>query len=90
MTRAEVINKCLQSCAEWGLIPTEFKSCMTWEEQVLWLQKFLCETVIPTFNANAEAYKEMKCICNLGRIIIKVILCYLLPNVRLGQHLQFH
>lgn len=60
MTRAEVINKCLQSCADWGLIPTEFKACMTWEEQVLWLQKFLCETVIPAFNANTEAYNEMK------------------------------
>ena len=60
MTRAEVINKCLQSCADWGLIPTEFKSCMTWEEQVLWLQKFLCETVIPTVNTNTEKFIEMK------------------------------
>lgn len=60
MTRAEVINKCLQTCADWGLIPTEFKQCMAWEEQVLWLQKFLCETVIPKFNANTEAYLELK------------------------------
>lgn len=60
MTRAEVINKCLQSCADWGLIPTEFKQCMAWEEQVLWLQKFLCETVIPAFNQNTEAYNNMK------------------------------
>ena len=41
-------------------------------------------------NVIFEAYKEMKCICNLGRIIIKVTLCCLLPNIRLGQHLQFH
>lgn len=60
MTREEIINNCLQSCADWGLIPTEFKQCMTWEEQVLWLQKFLTETVIPAFNENTAAYKDLK------------------------------
>ena len=60
MDKAKTIDKCLQTCADWGLIPTEFRQCMTWEEQVLWLEKFLKETVIPTFNQNTEAYKELK------------------------------
>lgn len=60
MDKAKTIDKCLQACADWGLIPTEFRQCMTWEEQVLWLEKFLKNTVIPTFNANTEAYEELK------------------------------
>ena len=60
MDKAKTIDKCLQACADWGLIPTEFRQCMTWEEQVLWLEKFLKDTVIPTFNENTEAYNELK------------------------------
>lgn len=60
MDKAKTIDKCLQACADWGLIPTEFRQCMTWEEQVLWLEKFLKETVISTFNQNTEAYEELK------------------------------
>lgn len=45
------IDACLQVCADWGLIPTSFRQCMTWEEQVLWLMKFLRDTVIPTLNS---------------------------------------
>lgn len=55
------IQNCLQACADWGLIPTEFKQCMTWEEQVLWLFKFLNNTVIPAVNtdiANIESLAE--------------------------------
>lgn len=48
------IEDCLQVCANWGLIPTEFRQCMTWEEQVLWLTKFLKEQVIPAFNGLSE------------------------------------
>ena len=47
---ANYIQDCLQVCASWGLIPTEFRQCMTWEEQVLWLTKFLKEQVIPAVN----------------------------------------
>lgn len=49
-----IIQSCLQACADWGLIPTEFKQCMTWEEQVLWLFKFLNTTVIPAVNTDIE------------------------------------
>lgn len=48
------IQNCLQACADWGLIPTEFKQCMTWEEQVLWLFKFLNNTVIPAVNTDIQ------------------------------------
>lgn len=60
MDKAKTIDKCLQACADWGLIPTEFRQCMTWQEQVLWLQKFLKDTVIPTVNTNTESYNELK------------------------------
>ena len=45
------IDACIQVCADWGLIPTSFRQGMTWEEQVLWLMKFLNDTVIPTLNS---------------------------------------
>ena len=60
MNNAEIIGNCLQTCADWGLIPTSFKQCMTWEEQVLWLARFLQETVIPTVNANTNAFNDLK------------------------------
>ena len=60
MENAKKIQDCLQSCADWGLIPTAFRQCMTWEEQVLWLAKFLQETVIPTVNANTDATNGVK------------------------------
>ena len=60
MDNAQIIENCIQACADWGLIPTSFRQCMTWEEQVLWLAKFLQETVIPTVNQNAEAFNDMK------------------------------
>lgn len=60
MRNAERIEECLQTCADWGLIPTSFRQCMTWEEQVLWLAKFLQETVIPTVNQNTQSFNELK------------------------------
>ena len=60
MENATKIQACIQSCADWGLIPTAFRQCMTWEEQVLWLAKFLQDTVIPTVNANTDATNGVK------------------------------
>lgn len=54
------IQDCLQVCADWGLIPTEFRQCMTWEEQVLWLTKFLKEKVIPEFNGLSEQVNTLQ------------------------------
>lgn len=55
-----IIDNCLQTCADWGLIPTEFRQCMTWEEQVLWLSKFLQTEVIPKTNENIVKTKELE------------------------------
>ena len=60
MKNAKIIENCIQACADWGLIPTAFRQCMTWEEQVLWLAKFLQETVIPTVNENSEEVAELR------------------------------
>ena len=60
MRNAKKIEDCLQACADWGLIPTSFRQCMTWEEQVLWLAKFLQETVIPTVNENTQSFNELQ------------------------------
>ena len=57
--KAKFIEDCLQACADWGLIPTEFRQCMTWEEQVLWLTKFIKDTVLPTVNENTEAFNTL-------------------------------
>lgn len=58
--KAKFIEDCLECCANWGLIPTEFRQCMTWEEQVLWLTKFIKEQVLPTVNANTAAFNTLK------------------------------
>lgn len=60
MKNANFIDGCIKICAKWGLLPTAFNECMTWEEQVLWLARFLQEEVIPTVNENTEAFKELK------------------------------
>ena len=54
------IEDCLQVCADWGLIPTEFRQCMTWEEQVLWLTKFIKEQVIPQFNGLSDQVNALQ------------------------------
>lgn len=55
-----IIDNCLQACANWGLIPTAFRQCMTWEEQVLWLARFLQTEVIPKMNATITEVEELE------------------------------
>ena len=57
---ANKIEACLQICADWGLIPTEFRQCMTWEEQVLWLGRFLQTVIVPTTNQIITDFEELK------------------------------
>lgn len=59
MTNNQFIESCLQACADWGLIPTSFRQCMTWEEQVLWLSKFIQEKIVPVVNGHTEAIEEI-------------------------------
>ena len=60
MKQLKIIESCLQACANWGLIPTSFRQCMTWEEQVLWLSKFINQTLIPAINDTTEATQELQ------------------------------
>lgn len=57
---ANKIEMALQVCADWGLIPTSFRQCMTWEEQVLWLYKFITEQIVPTTNQLADDFEALK------------------------------
>ncbi len=43
-----------------GIIPTSYKDSMTYYECLVWLCKFLEETVIPTVNQNGEAVQELQ------------------------------
>lgn len=60
MNNAKFINACIHACADWGILPTAFNQCMTWEEQVLWIARFLQTEVIPTVNENTEAFNALK------------------------------
>ena len=43
-----------------GALPTSYLISMTYEEQLLWLQNYLIQTVIPAINNNAEATQEVQ------------------------------
>ena len=43
-----------------GALPTSYLISMTYEEQLLWLQNYLIQTVIPAINNNAEATEEVQ------------------------------
>lgn len=57
---ANKIEMALQACADWGLIPTSFRQCMTWEEQVLWLYRFISQQLVPTTNQLIEDFAALK------------------------------
>lgn len=60
MANNKFIQSCLAACEAWGIIPTSFAQSMTWEEQVLWLSKFLQTQVIPVINGHTEAIKAIE------------------------------
>ena len=47
-------------CMTIGEIPSSYKASLTYEEQILWLCKFLEEEVIPVVNNNSEVVKELQ------------------------------
>lgn len=47
-------------CCTIGELPTSYMISLTYEEQLLWLCKYLEETVIPAVNTNAEAVAELQ------------------------------
>ncbi|MBO5872174.1 MAG: hypothetical protein J6Q75_05985 [Bacteroidaceae bacterium] len=60
MANNKFIQSCLAACEAWGIIPTSFAQSMAWEEQVLWLSKFLQTQVIPVINGHTEAIKAIE------------------------------
>lgn len=47
-------------CMSIGAIPTSYMYSLTYEEQLLWLCKFLQDTVIPAVNNNGQAVAELQ------------------------------
>lgn len=47
-------------CMTIGELPSSYLETMTYYESLVWLTKYLSETVIPTINNNAEAVKELQ------------------------------
>ena len=52
-----IINK---FCYTIGMIPTSYKTSLTYEEQIIAIGHYLEETVIPALNNNAEAVAELQ------------------------------
>lgn len=47
-------------CVSIGMLPSSYKTSLTYEEQLLWLCNYLEETVIPSVNNNGEAVAELQ------------------------------
>lgn len=47
-------------CCTIGNLPTSYMESLTYEQQLLWLCKYLEETVIPAVNNNGEAVEELQ------------------------------
>ena len=60
MKEIETLRPFTKFCMTIGMIPSSYKTSLTYEEQLLWLCNYLEETVIPTVNNNAEAVTEIQ------------------------------
>ena len=60
MIKIEKLNPFGRMCISLGMLPSSYKESLTYEEQLLWLIRYLEETVIPTVNNNAEAVEELQ------------------------------
>lgn len=56
-TVQDIINK---FCYTIGMLPSSYKTSLTYEEQVMAIGRYLEETVIPALNNNAEAVLELQ------------------------------
>lgn len=54
------LNPFAKFCCTIGNLPTSYMISLTYEEQLLWLCKYLEDTVIPAVNTNALAVKELQ------------------------------
>lgn len=60
MVKPIFLPKLERIVATFGMLPTSYKEAMTYEEQILWICKYLEETLLPALNNNAEALKELQ------------------------------
>lgn len=54
------LNPFCHFCLTIGNLPSSYMLSLTYEEQLLWLCKFLQDTVIPAVNNNAQAVEELQ------------------------------
>ena len=60
MKESKRLNPFGRFCCTIGNLPTSYMLSLTYEEQLIWLCKYLEETVIPAVNNNAEALEELQ------------------------------
>lgn len=60
MKEIKKLNPFGRFCCTIGNLPTSYMISLTYEEQLIWLCKYLEETVIPAVNNNAEALEEVR------------------------------
>ena len=60
MTNLRTLPKCIRMCMTIGNLPTSYMESLTYEEQLIWLYKFLEDTVIPVINDNSKAIEELQ------------------------------
>lgn len=60
MINGSTLKPFTRFCMTIGMIPSSYKSSLTYEEQLLWFCKFLEDEVIPAVNNNANALKEVQ------------------------------
>lgn len=60
MKKLETLRPFKRLCVTIGNLPTSFVESMTYYECLVWLVKYLEDTVIPAVNNNAEATKELQ------------------------------
>lgn len=56
----ETLPPLKKMCITIGNLPTSYVESMTYYEQLMWLCKYITDTVIPAINTNAEALQELK------------------------------
>ena len=60
MKKFNNLKECISMCMTIGNLPTSYMESLTYEEQLIWLYKFLEDTVIPVINDNSKAIEELQ------------------------------
>lgn len=60
MIKLRTLPECINFCATIGNLPSSYMQSLSYEEQILWLCKFLEKEVLPAFNNNTAAVEELQ------------------------------